>query len=161
MNFVEKSIFAIYFALAALVVGHFWQATVRYNGNAVQTNIIESSDIGPVTTNNPDAIYKSRYLSGMIKSAASTRSLRSQSSITLKLNQLDFYQRNSNDKRKLKDGDSFNNGTSNKKIKPIEDENNDYATKELELDIDMNSKQFNDEYITTEINFDINTFLML
>ncbi|EXX74674.1 Bck1p [Rhizophagus irregularis DAOM 197198w] len=117
---------------------------VRYNGNAVQTNIIESSDIGPVTTNNPYAIYKSRYLSGMIKSAASTRSLRSQSSITLKLNQLDFYQRNSNDKRKLKDGDSFNNGTSNKKIKPIEDENNDYATKELELDIDMNSKQFND-----------------
>ncbi|CAB5374272.1 unnamed protein product [Rhizophagus irregularis] len=85
----------------------------------------------------------------MIKSAASTRSLRSQS------NQLDFYQRNSNDKRKLEDGDSFSNGTSNKKIKPIEDENNDYATKELELVIDMN---FNDEYITTEINFDINTF---
>ncbi|CAB4400355.1 unnamed protein product [Rhizophagus irregularis] len=91
----------------------------------------------------------------MIKSAASTRSLRSQPSITLKLNQLDFYQRNSNDKRKLEDGDRFNNGTSNKKIKPIEDENNDYATKELELVIDMN---FNDEYITTEINFDINTF---
>ncbi|CAB5351089.1 unnamed protein product [Rhizophagus irregularis] len=67
----------------------------------------------------------------MIKSAASTRSLRSQSSITLKLS------------------------TSNKKIKPIEDENNDYATKELDLDIDMNPKQFNDEYITTEINFDI------
>ncbi|PKK64158.1 hypothetical protein RhiirC2_757164, partial [Rhizophagus irregularis] len=60
----------------------------------------------------------------MIKSAASTRSLRSQPSITLKLNQLDFYQRNSNDKRKLEDGDSFSNGTSNKKIKPIEDENN-------------------------------------
>ncbi|CAB5351104.1 unnamed protein product [Rhizophagus irregularis] len=47
-------------------------------------------------------------------------------------------------------------GTSNKKIKPIEDENNDYATKELELDIDMNPKQFSDdEYITSEINFDI------
>ncbi|PKY24787.1 kinase-like protein [Rhizophagus irregularis] len=59
--------------------------------------------------------------------------------------QLDFYQRNSNDKRKFEDGDSFNNGTSNKKIKPIEDENNDYATKELDLDIDMNPKQFNDE----------------
>ncbi|CAB4494175.1 unnamed protein product [Rhizophagus irregularis] len=115
-----------------------------------------TSDIGPVTIDNPEVIYKSRYLSGMIKSAASTRSLRSQSSITLKLNQLDFYQRNSNDKRKLEDGDSFNNGTSNKKIKPIEDENNDYATKELELDIDMNPKQFSDdEYITSEINFDI------
>ncbi|EXX74673.1 Bck1p [Rhizophagus irregularis DAOM 197198w] len=50
-----------------------------------ETKIIKSSDIGPITTNNPDAIYKSRYLSGMIKSAASTRSLRSQSSITLKL----------------------------------------------------------------------------
>ncbi|EXX74675.1 Bck1p [Rhizophagus irregularis DAOM 197198w] len=69
-----------------------------------------TSDIGPVTIDNPEVIYKSRYLSGMIKSAASTRSLRSQSSITLKLNQLDFYQRNSNDKRKLEDGDSFNNG---------------------------------------------------
>ncbi|RGB40125.1 hypothetical protein C1646_753714 [Rhizophagus diaphanus] len=89
----------------------------------------------------------------MIKSAASTRSLRSQSSITLKLNQLDFYQRNSNDKRKFEDNqfESINN----KKIKPIEGKNNDYITKELELDIDMNPKQFSDdEYITTEINFD-------
>ncbi|CAB5374209.1 unnamed protein product [Rhizophagus irregularis] len=33
--------------------------------------------IGPVTTNNPGAVYKSRYLSDMIKSAASTRSLKS------------------------------------------------------------------------------------
>jgi hypothetical protein len=39
------------------------------------TRIIKSPDIGPVTRNNPDAVYKSRYLSGMIKSAASTRSL--------------------------------------------------------------------------------------
>jgi serine/threonine protein kinase len=44
-----------------------------------RTEIIKSPDIGPVTTNNPDAVYKSRYLSGMIKSAASTRNLRSQS----------------------------------------------------------------------------------
>ncbi|POG71107.1 hypothetical protein GLOIN_2v1775171, partial [Rhizophagus irregularis DAOM 181602=DAOM 197198] len=114
-----------------------------------ETKIIKSSDIGPITTNNPDAIYKSRYLSGMIKSAASTRSLRSQS------NQLDFYQRNSNDKRKFEDN-HFINGTGNKKIKPIEDENNDYDIKELELDININSKQFSDdEYITSEINFDI------
>ncbi|UZO15286.1 uncharacterized protein OCT59_006715 [Rhizophagus irregularis] len=124
-----------------------------------KTEIIKSPDIGPVTTNNPDAIYKSRYLSGMIKSAASTRSLRSKSSITLKFDQLDFYQRNSNDKRKFEDNQfesNFINGSSNKKIKPIEDENNDYATIELELDIDMNFKQTNDdEYITSEIDFDI------
>jgi serine/threonine protein kinase len=44
-----------------------------------RTEIIKSSDIGPITTNNPDAVYKSRYLNGMIKSAASARSLRSQS----------------------------------------------------------------------------------
>ncbi len=43
--------------------------------------ITKSSDIGPVTTNNPSAIYKSRPLSGMIQSAMitmSTRSLESQ-----------------------------------------------------------------------------------
>ncbi|CAB4405283.1 unnamed protein product [Rhizophagus irregularis] len=94
----------------------------------------------------------------MIKSAASTRSLRSQS-ITSELDQLDFYQRNSNDKRKFEDNQfesNFANDKSNKKIKSIEDENDDYATKELELDIDMNPKQFSDdEYITSEINFDI------
>ncbi|RGB43014.1 kinase-like domain-containing protein [Rhizophagus diaphanus] len=41
------------------------------------TEIIESSDIGPVTKNNPGAIYKSRPLSGMINSAMSLRSSRS------------------------------------------------------------------------------------
>ncbi|RIA88849.1 hypothetical protein C1645_825730 [Glomus cerebriforme] len=34
--------------------------------------------IGPITTNNPGARYKSRSLSAMIKSAASTRSLKIQ-----------------------------------------------------------------------------------
>jgi serine/threonine protein kinase len=43
------------------------------------TNIIESPDIGPVTRNNPGAIYKSRPLSGMIHSAMSLRSSRHQS----------------------------------------------------------------------------------
>src|SRR6266536_6491886 len=43
-----------------------------------QTKIIKSPDIGPITKNNPGAIYKSRPLSTMIKSAESTRSLRSQ-----------------------------------------------------------------------------------
>ncbi|CAB5374308.1 unnamed protein product [Rhizophagus irregularis] len=123
-----------------------------------ETKIIKSPDIGPVTTNNPDAIYKSRYLSGMIKSAASTRSLRSQS-ITSELDQLDFYQRNSSNKRKFEDNQfesNFINGISNKKIKPIEDENNAYATKELEFDIDINSRQSKiGGYITREIDFDI------
>ena len=45
----------------------------------IATKIIKSSDIGPVTNNNPGAIYKSRPLSCMIRSAMSTRSLRSQS----------------------------------------------------------------------------------
>ncbi|EXX59642.1 Ypk2p [Rhizophagus irregularis DAOM 197198w] len=43
------------------------------------TGIIESLDIGPATTNNPGAIYKSRPLSSMINSAMSLRSSRSQS----------------------------------------------------------------------------------
>jgi len=46
--------------------------------------IIESSDIGPVTINNPGAIFKSRPLSGMISSVMSLRSSRSQSTIDLK-----------------------------------------------------------------------------
>ncbi|POG66833.1 kinase-like domain-containing protein [Rhizophagus irregularis DAOM 181602=DAOM 197198] len=48
----------------------------RYDGYNNQTKIISSPDIGPVTTNNPGAIYKSRPLSTMIKSANFTRSLR-------------------------------------------------------------------------------------
>ncbi|UZO15240.1 uncharacterized protein OCT59_006671 [Rhizophagus irregularis] len=114
--------------------------------NVWMIKIIKSSDIGPVTTNNPNAVYKSRYLSDMIKSASSTRSLRSKS-IT------------SEDKRKFEDNQSennFENGKSIKKIKLIKYENNDYATRELEFDID--SKQPNDDsnkYITKEIGFDI------
>jgi len=42
------------------------------------TKIIRSPDIGPIT-NNPDAIYKSRPLSTMIKSANITKSLKIQS----------------------------------------------------------------------------------
>ena len=42
------------------------------------TEIIKSPDIGPKITNNSGAIYKSRPLSGMIKSAELTRNLRSQ-----------------------------------------------------------------------------------
>jgi serine/threonine protein kinase len=52
------------------------------------TKIIKSPDIGPVAINDPGAIYKSRPLSEMIKSVASTISLRSQNitqNITSKL----------------------------------------------------------------------------
>ena len=50
----------------------------------IQTKIKESPDIGPVTINNPGAIYQSRPLSGMINSVMSLRSSRSQSTIDLK-----------------------------------------------------------------------------
>ncbi|POG63954.1 hypothetical protein GLOIN_2v1680361 [Rhizophagus irregularis DAOM 181602=DAOM 197198] len=41
------------------------------------TKIIKSPDIGPIV-NNPNAVYKSRPLSAMVKSAESTRSLKIQ-----------------------------------------------------------------------------------
>jgi serine/threonine protein kinase len=47
--------------------------------NKNPTEIMESSNIGPVIINNPSAIYKSRPLSAMINSAMSIRSSRSQS----------------------------------------------------------------------------------
>jgi hypothetical protein len=47
----------------------------KFNKNN-PTEIIRSQDIGPITADNPGAIYKSRPLSKMIKSAAFTRSLR-------------------------------------------------------------------------------------
>ncbi|EXX56143.1 Mkk2p [Rhizophagus irregularis DAOM 197198w] len=50
----------------------------NYNNND-STEIIKSSDIGPVPKNNPNAIYKSRNLSDMIQSAMSLRISRSQS----------------------------------------------------------------------------------
>jgi serine/threonine protein kinase len=55
---------------------YYWKETSN------PTKIIKSPDIGPITTNNPGAIYKSRSLSSMIQSAMSTRSLRSQSTPT-------------------------------------------------------------------------------
>jgi serine/threonine protein kinase len=42
-----------------------------------ETIITKSTDVGPIQ-NNPGAIYKSRYLSSIIKSAESTRNLKSQ-----------------------------------------------------------------------------------
>ncbi|CAB4380151.1 uncharacterized protein OCT59_009364 [Rhizophagus irregularis] len=79
----------------------------------------------------------------MISSAESTRSLRSQS-ISLKF-----------DKRKF--NDSLLEEKINKKVKLFENENNDYLTTELELDIDNNIQSSNNDYITEEINLDIDT----
>ncbi|EXX62329.1 Ypk2p [Rhizophagus irregularis DAOM 197198w] len=89
------------------------------------TKIIESSDIGPVTKNNPGAIYRSRPLSAMINSAMSLRSLRSQF----------IY---SEVKRKFEDDliEDDDDGLNVKRNKLYEDE--DYLTKEIELDIDTN-----------------------
>ncbi|POG60179.1 kinase-like domain-containing protein, partial [Rhizophagus irregularis DAOM 181602=DAOM 197198] len=114
------------------------------------TKIIKSSEIGPVTTNNPGAIYRSRFLSGIIQSAMftmSTRSLRSES-ITAGVDLFHCHQKNDitfNDKRKFDNNqieNSFNEDKIIKKIKLIENENNDYITQEFELDIDINSEQY-------------------
>ncbi|CAB5350549.1 unnamed protein product [Rhizophagus irregularis] len=99
----------------------------RRNNNP--TEVIKSANIEPVIINNPGAIYKSRPISGMINSAMSLWCSRSQS-INLE---------------KSKEGQN----TKRKKLY----ENKDYITKENELDIDTN---FSNEYITEEIEFDIN-----
>ncbi|CAB5182319.1 unnamed protein product [Rhizophagus irregularis] len=122
--------------------------------NKNPTEIVKSSDIGPVT-NNPNAIYKSRNLSGMIQSAMSLRSSRSQS-INLEL--FNYYQKNNmgpTGKRKYENDliqDKKDNDCSTKRKKLVENENNDYITNELELDIDIN---ISNEYITVENDFDI------
>ncbi|EXX71729.1 Bck1p [Rhizophagus irregularis DAOM 197198w] len=85
-----------------------------------QTKIIKSSNIGPVTINNPGAIYKSRPLSCMIQSAISLRSSRS-----LSIDPFYYYQKNT-DKRKLEDDsveESNDNEQSIKRRKFIENEN--------------------------------------
>ncbi|EXX66759.1 hypothetical protein RirG_120680 [Rhizophagus irregularis DAOM 197198w] len=114
------------------------------NITGVRTEIIESSDIGPVPKNNPGAIYKSRPLSAMISSAMSLRSSKSQSINLEKL------------KRRVEDDlieDNNEYGRSIKREKLYKSE--DYLTKEIDLDIDVNFD--NNGYITNEIDFDIDT----
>ncbi|UZO13310.1 uncharacterized protein OCT59_004813 [Rhizophagus irregularis] len=124
--------------------------------NINQTKIIKSSDIGPATLTNPVAIYKSRPLSRMIQSAMSLRSSRGRSIDTFY-----YYQKNT-DKRKLEDDsveDSNDNEQSIKRRKFLENENSDYFTKEIELDINMSSNQPRDKgYVTKEIDLDITLF---
>ncbi|CAB4475313.1 unnamed protein product [Rhizophagus irregularis] len=114
------------------------------------TKIIRSSDIGPITTNNPGAIYKSRPLSAMIKSAKFTKSLKSQCIIP------------ELGKRKFNNNLNENNNEDKivKKFKLCEDKNDDYLTKELIFDIhdNVNSNESNSNktnYKTKELDFDI------
>ncbi|CAB5363889.1 unnamed protein product [Rhizophagus irregularis] len=103
------------------------------------TKIMESSDIGPVTINNPGAIYKSRPLSHLIQSAMSLRSLRNQA-----IDPFYYYCMKNNesftDKRKF-EVDSVDNNTNKdngqniKRRKFLGEINNDYFTKEIELDL--------------------------
>ena len=69
--------------------GNIWSELreIMSNERKNPTYLGESSDIGPIAMNNPGAIYKSRPLSGMISSAMSTISLRSQ---TISLDSLIF-----------------------------------------------------------------------
>ncbi|RIA93952.1 kinase-like domain-containing protein [Glomus cerebriforme] len=106
---------------------------LREKYNRTPTKIIKSPNIGPITTNNPNAIYKSRPLSAIIKSAESTRSLRQPILVKRKFNN-DLVENNNEDKII-------------KKFKLCEDKNDgDYSlTKELgfdnnELLINNNSK---------------------
>ncbi|RIA93970.1 kinase-like domain-containing protein [Glomus cerebriforme] len=111
-----------------LKVRAIWENEIKNNSYKNPTEIIKSSDIGPITTNNPGAIYKSRPLSAMIKSAKSTVNLRSQNNISKIVK---------NDKRKFDDDlieDNNKNDKNFKKIKLLENEKNGYS---MELDIDI------------------------
>ncbi|CAB4421159.1 unnamed protein product [Rhizophagus irregularis] len=74
-----------------------------------------------------------------------------------------YYQKNSKasaDKRKVDKGsveDSNINDQSIKRRKLFENENHDYFTKEIELDINANmNQQQHNEYVTKEFDIDIN-----
>ncbi|CAB4421451.1 unnamed protein product [Rhizophagus irregularis] len=137
--------------------------TATYLGNKIwdmyvkeeksPTKIIKSSDIGPVTTNNPGAIYKSRPLSRMINSAMSLRNSRSQS-----IDPFYYYQKNNAafiDKRKF--DNSVEDDQNSKRRKLFGNENSEYFTKEIELDINKNlNEPQNNEYVTKEFDIDIN-----
>ncbi|GBB99752.1 hypothetical protein RclHR1_03620001 [Rhizophagus clarus] len=122
---------------------------IESSQNNNSTKIVESLDIGPVSKNNPGAIYKSRPLSEMIHSAMSLMSSRS-GSINLETVKRKFANLINND-----------NGQSIKRKKLRDNEFNDYLTNEIELDIDVGidynklHKPHNKEYITKEFEFDI------
>ncbi|UZO02574.1 uncharacterized protein OCT59_021053 [Rhizophagus irregularis] len=120
INWIEKLANDIYSRIDKM----YWK-----EGLNNPTKIIESSDIGPVTTIHLGAIYKSRPLNGMINSAMSLINL---------------------EKVKRKFEDNNDDGQSIKRKKLFENKNN-----EIELDIDIESLKNNHEYITKEYGFDI------
>ncbi|GBB99173.1 hypothetical protein RclHR1_03440006 [Rhizophagus clarus] len=112
------------------------------------TKVINSPDIGPIT-NNSGAIYKSRPLSAMIKSANITRSLKRQ---------------NKESKRKLSNLVENNNEDKIvKKLKFCNNKSGVYLTKELELDIDCNidSNTPNDNDYKVNMEFYLNLLLKM
>uniref|UniRef100_U9SWN9 Serine-threonine/tyrosine-protein kinase catalytic domain-containing protein n=1 Tax=Rhizophagus irregularis (strain DAOM 181602 / DAOM 197198 / MUCL 43194) TaxID=747089 RepID=U9SWN9_RHIID len=88
------------------------------------TKIIESSDIGPVTTIHLGAIYKSRPLNGMINSAMSLINLEK---VKRK------FEDNNDDGQSIKRKKLFENKNNDIDIKPLN--NNEYITKEYGFDI--------------------------
>ncbi|CAB4425894.1 unnamed protein product [Rhizophagus irregularis] len=83
-------------------------------------------------------------------------SLRSSRSQSINLEQFNYYQKNNmgpTGKRKYENDLIEDNDCSTKRKKFVKNENNDYITNELELDIDINI--INNEYITMENDFDI------
>ncbi|GBC08892.1 hypothetical protein RclHR1_08470003 [Rhizophagus clarus] len=125
-------------------INFMWNNESQNESNQAPTKIIESTDIGPVTKNNPAAIYMSRPSSHMIQTAMSLRSSRIQS---IELDPFYYYQKTNKvttDKRKFEDdpaedcNDSKDNDQSNKKRKFLED--SDYFTREIELDINFPDK---------------------
>ncbi|RIA98798.1 kinase-like domain-containing protein [Glomus cerebriforme] len=109
------------------------------------TKIIPSSDIGPVTINNPGAIYKSRPLNGMIQSAMYLWNSKSQS-INLNIDPFYYYQKKSTiDKRRFENDLIENNNDKDQIIKRrrlFENENNGYLTKEIEIELDNNMRSY-------------------
>ncbi|GES92935.1 kinase-like domain-containing protein [Rhizophagus clarus] len=99
-------------------IKNIWNDEPYYPYYAYSTEIIDSEDIGPITTiNNLNAIYKSRPLSAMIKSAEYTRNLKIQNYLT---NELGFSNNNIN-------FDKYNNSDNSDSV--------DYTTEEINFDI--------------------------
>ncbi|GBC24623.1 uncharacterized protein OCT59_009234 [Rhizophagus irregularis] len=122
------------------VLGKEWK--YRYS----PTEVIVSPDIGPIPTINPNAIYKSRPLSTMIKSVENTIN-------TKKIDKRKFDEFFENNE------ENDENDKTSKKLCVYE--NHDYLTKEFRFNIDnndidkINKIGYNGLYITREIGFDI------
>ncbi|GBC21704.2 kinase-like domain-containing protein [Rhizophagus irregularis DAOM 181602=DAOM 197198] len=105
-------------------------------------------------------IYKAIWVDGPINTFYyDTDNIVRENSRSQTIDPFYYYQKNA-DKRKFEDDsveDSNDNEQSIKRRKFLENENSDYFTKEIELDINMSSNQSHDKgYVTKEIELDIN-----